>query len=473
MDLLQLLTQAQNLKIELDQYRPLPAETEARILQKLRLDWNYHSNHIEGGRLSYGETKALLLFGITAQGKPLKDHLEVSGHDDAIKWIEEVVRNEYPLVESFIRQLHEVILKSPYTKKTLNANGEIGQRQIKIGEYKTTPNHVLTKTGEMFYFASPEETPALMHDLMEWYNAKRAHTDTNGILLASEFHYKFIRIHPFDDGNGRIARLLMNFILMQYGFPPAIVKTEDKENYYSALEQADAGMLEPFLAYIAQNVIRSLEIMLRGAKGESIEEPDDIDKQISLLEQKLKQTGNKIEQTKTEEALTHFRDNSLLRLVGKFVEMNEKFKGLYVERIYKMLIWKNEYTYETGYFEQELVGTIYKFEYTGFQETIKSDFEELSSDLCNDDEAYLEISCYHNILRRLALEDITFVVKLRIKFNKAHINILGVHSQKSIKKLYHQDLTDEEMGSVLKAEAEAHLKFIQETIEKAGKEGNA
>lgn len=131
MDLLQLLTQAQNLKTELDQYRPLPAETEARILQKLRLDWNYHSNHIEGGRLSYGETKALLLFGITAQGKPLKDHLEISGHDDAIKWIEEVVRNEYPLVESFIRQLHEVILKSPYTKKTLNANGEMGRDKSK------------------------------------------------------------------------------------------------------------------------------------------------------------------------------------------------------------------------------------------------------------------------------------------------------------------------------------------------------
>lgn len=186
----------------------------------------------------------------------------------------------------------------------------------------------------MFYFASPEETPALMHDLMEWYNAKRENPNTNGILLASEFHYKFIRIQPFDDGNGRIARLLMNFILMQYGFPPAIIKTEDKENYYSVLEQADAGMLDPFLAYIAQNVIRSLEIMLRGAKSENIEEPDDIDKQISLLEQKLKQTGDKIEQTKSEKTLVRFRDNSLLRLVGKFVEMNEKFKGLYLNRSY-------------------------------------------------------------------------------------------------------------------------------------------
>jgi Fic family protein len=94
---------------------------------------------------------------------------------------------------------------------------------------------VLTRTGEMFYFASPEETPAKMAELMAWYNENVNKEDTNAVLFATEFHYRFIRIHPFDDGNGRLARLLMNFILMLKGYPPAIIKTEDKDAYYNAL----------------------------------------------------------------------------------------------------------------------------------------------------------------------------------------------------------------------------------------------
>ncbi len=81
------LTTAEQLKIELDALRPLNAEAEARIMQKFRLDWNYHSNNLEGNSLTYGETKALILFGITAQGKPLKDHFEITGHNEAFRAI--------------------------------------------------------------------------------------------------------------------------------------------------------------------------------------------------------------------------------------------------------------------------------------------------------------------------------------------------------------------------------------------------
>ncbi|MBK7468147.1 MAG: hypothetical protein IPJ43_15810 [Saprospiraceae bacterium] len=84
------------LKRELDSLRPLKKEDELRIMQKFRLDWNYHSNNLEGNTLTYGETKALILFGITAQGKPLKDHFEITGHDEAIKWVSEIVKQERP-----------------------------------------------------------------------------------------------------------------------------------------------------------------------------------------------------------------------------------------------------------------------------------------------------------------------------------------------------------------------------------------
>jgi Fic family protein len=261
---------------ELEALRPISDLQERRIMQKFRLDWNYHSNHLEGNTLTFGETKALILFGLTAQGKPFQDHIEMSGHDEAVKWIEEVVKQERPLNEAFIRELHTLILKEASEKKSQTLDGQIITRRIEVGKYKTQPNHVLTKTGEMFYFASPEETPAKMNDLMNWYSEQRQNRDTIPVLLAAEFHYRFIRIHPFDDGNGRTARLLMNFILMSYSYPPVIIKTTDKTQYFNVLQLADAGNIEPFINYIAENLSVSLEIMIKGAKGENIEKEDDL-----------------------------------------------------------------------------------------------------------------------------------------------------------------------------------------------------
>lgn len=286
------IAKALELKNELDSLRPIDKEKEAIIMQKFRLDWNYHSNHLEGNSLTYGETKALILFGITAQGKPLKDTLEITGHNEAINWVIDFVKGERPLTENFIRELHTLLLKEPYEVDAITPNGKPTKKLIKVGSYKTTANHVKTKTGEIFYFATPEETPAKMFDLLNWYNQKIKEENINPILVAAEFHYRFIRIHPFDDGNGRTARILMNFILMQFGFPPVIIKTEDKSNYFAALQMADAGNIEVFVAYIAQNLVRSLEIMIAGAKGESIEE-DDVSMKIAALEQKIAALKNK------------------------------------------------------------------------------------------------------------------------------------------------------------------------------------
>ena len=263
------LTTAEQLKIELDALRPLNAEAEARIMQKFRLDWNYHSNNLEGNSLTYGETKALILFGITAQGKPLKDHFEITGHNEAINWIIEMIKGETDLSEVFIRQLHQLLLKESYEVEARTQNGKSTKRKIEVGKYKTMPNHVLTQTGETFYFATPEETPAKMHELVEWFREEKEKPGVNPIILSALFHYRFIRIHPFDDGNGRVARILMNFILMQFGYPPVIIRTDDKSNYFRVLRLADADQLEPFIDYIALNLIRSLEVLITGAKGEA------------------------------------------------------------------------------------------------------------------------------------------------------------------------------------------------------------
>jgi len=326
------LQKAKQLKVELDSYRPLSQEMEKRIMQKFRLDWNYHSSHIEGNSLSYGETKALILFGQTAQAKPLKDHLEMSGHDEAIKNIEDVIKQKRPLTESFIRELHIIILKEPYEVDAITPDGKPTKKLIKIGTYKTTPNHVKTKTGEIFYFASPEETPAKMNELMSWYNSTINKKDTDVVLLATEFHYRFIRIHPFDDGNGRIARLLMNFILMQKGYPPAIIKTEDKQNYFNALQQADAGQLDYFFNYICEQVNNSLELMIKGAKGEEIDEEDDLDKKLALLKQKVEAEDdeNEIKVTLSAPAILNILDEWGYVLLSEIAKQVLKFNDFYL-----------------------------------------------------------------------------------------------------------------------------------------------
>lgn len=316
---------------ELNALRPFSSDDEQRIMQKFRLDWNYHSNHIEGNQLTYGETKALLLFNITAQGKPLKDHIEMTGHNEAINWIIDVLKDERPLTENFIRQIHKLLLKEPYEVDAITPDGKPTKRVIQVGQYKTAPNHVLTKTGEIFRFSSVEETPAKMNDLLDWYKEEKGTKDKNAIILAAEFHYKFIRIHPFDDGNGRLARILMNFILMSEGYPPVVIKTEDKENYFSVLQLADAGQFTPFVEYITANLNHSLELMIKGAKGENIEEEDDLEKEIVLLNTRVRGLNNKL----TKSGITakeQFSKKSLLPFVKYIDKKMSIFNHFYNEK---------------------------------------------------------------------------------------------------------------------------------------------
>ncbi len=328
------LENAKQLKTELDSFRPLTGEIEARIMQKFRLDWNFHSNNIEGNSLTYGETKALILFGITAQGKPLKDHFEITGHNEAINWVVDLVKGETELTEVFIRQLHELLLKESHYKEAVTSEGKQTRRKIEVGKYKTQSNHVITNTGEPFFFATPEETPIKMQELIDWFRNERDKTGVNQIILASLFHYKFVKIHPFDDGNGRTARILMNFILMQFGFPPVIIRTEDKENYYRVLRLADADELEPFIEYIAENLVRSLEIMLKGAKGESIEEADDLDKELALLEQEIRSAGTKVSTSRNKDSLLGIFESLIVPLTIEFINVSEKFNKFYNEKMF-------------------------------------------------------------------------------------------------------------------------------------------
>ena len=446
------LLYAESLKRELDSLRPLNADAERRIMQKFQLDWNYHSNHLEGTQLTYGETKALILFGITAQGKPLKDHLEITGHNEAIELVIEVVNNEYPLTESFIRQLHTLLLKKPYYVDAVSSNGQSTKRLVKIGKYKSYPNHVLTTTGEIFYFASPEETPSKMMDLIDWYRQKKDENNLNPIILSAEFHYKFIRIHPFDDGNGRLARILMNFVLMQFGYPPVIIKTEDKNNYFSVLQQADAGIFEPFVEYVAQNLISSLEIMIKGAKGENIEEPEDLDKEIALLEQKVRNTGRKIEVRRNPEVIRSLIANSLLSLANSFIEIGRKFDSFYLNKRFQIIIdgraVLGEYDNAIYYVKEELANT---------------PLRELSD---------MRMVYFYEDFNQEILGSFNYSSEIDVRFGSTHYEIFNNGDKYNVlelpanhyKKLYNEQLNQQEINALTRFEADMHKNLIEKRL---------
>lgn len=430
------IANALELKNQLDTLRPIDKEKEAIIMQKFRLDWNYHSNHLEGNALTYGETKALILFGITAQGKPLKDTLEITGHNEAINWVIDLVKMERPLTENFIRELHSLLLQDSY-KESKNADGVIVPRKISAGKYKTTTNHVETVTGEIFYFATPEETPAKMFDLLNWYSQKTKEENVNPILVAAEFHYRFIRIHPFDDGNGRTARILMNFILMQFGFPPVIIKTEDKANYFAALQLADAGNIEAFVSYIAKNLVHSLGIMIAGAKGESVEEDDDLDKEIALLEQKINKTNYK-EYIKKQDIIRDLFDAIIIKLILRFQSRMSKFSKLYSETDFQISLDNSEFD------------TIEKF--NEFYKDFK--FNHLDN--------ILELRF---LFVKLKKEEVimNFLSEIQIRFKESYY-FIDIGNQDELKYSYSDKLKEFDINKIVDIEVKRHKEFIEQKI---------
>ncbi len=447
------ISRAIELKKELDALRPISKENELRIMQKFRLDWNYHSNSIEGNSLNYGETKALILFGITAQGKPLKDHFEVRGHDEAIKWVLDIVKEERPLSENFIRELHKLILKEPYKVDAITPDGEPTKKTVHIGEYKKTPNHVKTETGEIFRFATPEETPIMMAELIDWYRKKEENPETNPILLAAKFHYYFIRIHPFDDGNGRTVRILMNFILLKHGYPPVVIKTSDKAQYFSVLQQADAGDMEPFFDYIAKNLIESLAIMVKGARGESIEEDDDIDKEVALLERRLQEVGGKVKKFKSSESLVESLDLVIAPLVNRFIEKC----GLF----------------DKFYYQSKLIGGINRGNifFNDISFTNKDSILDEIENQLEKEIGIMNLFINYQYLRfkRIGFGEHDFKCSLVFLFDEDEYFIKNGNTKRSYQKRYGESITDEEIQEIVRAEVNAHKDMIDKLIKEKNK----
>lgn len=253
------------LKEKIHTYRPFDARTLNLIQQKLILEWTYNSNAIEGNTLTYQETSFYLLRGLTAKGRSLEEHLEMSNHRSAILFLNEVVKDEeHDLSERFIRELHQMMFKG-ISKIRIGFPGHEIELPIQAGEYKQQNNHVLKSDGSIHYYVDVSLVASSISDLICWY--KNHKNKLHPIELAAKFHYEFVRIHPFADGNGRVARLLMNWILMKNHFQPVVIQMEDRQNYYDVLDKADQGHILEFIRYISKTLLLTQKMILSWIEG--------------------------------------------------------------------------------------------------------------------------------------------------------------------------------------------------------------
>lgn len=225
--------------------RPLSPTMVSKLRERFMLEATYNSNAIEGNNLTFKETYFVINEGITIKGKSFKNHLEAKSHHEALEFIYDLVENhrQTTISQHLIRQLQSLVIE-PIDKDI-------------AGIYRTGEVAV---TGATHQPPSAIEVPYLMSNLISWFghNQKKFHP----IELAVIIHHKLVSIHPFIDGNGRCARLLMNIILMQKGYPLVVILKNDRKAYYEALSKADGGNLTPFVIFITRAVERSLDIYL-------------------------------------------------------------------------------------------------------------------------------------------------------------------------------------------------------------------
>lgn len=235
--------------------RPLRTDLLQTLQEKLRIEWTYNSNAIEGNTLTFGETAFFLREGLTSEGRPLKDYLEAKNHAEAIDGLAEIIRGDRSITESLIKELHAVL------------------------------------TGKIHYYADPIHVKDEMEKLLNWHHAeKKLHI----IEKAALFHYRFVTIHPFDDGNGRLSRLLMNLILMQSGYPPCIIRNSRRRQYLQALESVDSSKNHATpIIFVAEELLQTQENIINILENKSEVEfktkiPHSIsnreEREISILE---------------------------------------------------------------------------------------------------------------------------------------------------------------------------------------------
>ncbi len=306
-------------KEEIDRYRPLPTALVRNLEEWFCVELTYTSNAIEGNTLTRHETALVIEKGLTVGGKSLKEHLEATNHAKAFDWILTLLQKKISfLTEQDILYLHSLILKGiddPYA-----------------GAYRTVSVRI---SGSRVVLPNPHKVPELMATLLNWLQT--AHS-LHPVERAAEAHYRLVTIHPFVDGNGRTARLLMNLLLMMTGYPSAIIRKQDRLAYINSLEKAQlGGSKEDYLKLIFKAVDRSLNIYLEALKGEKSDDVLD-QEENGLL--KIGELAKKSHETVS--TLRHWTKEGLLDVEERTRAGYQLYKPEMLQRVERIKKLKKE-----------------------------------------------------------------------------------------------------------------------------------
>lgn len=294
----------------LDGFLPLPSTLVRNLDDWFRVELTYTSNAIEGNTLTRQETVLVVEKGLTVGGKTLIEHLEATNHAHALDWIKEQIKRKPPnLSEKDILHIHDIILK--------------GIDDYNSGHYRSVPVRI---SGSAVVLTNPQKIPDLMAAFSDWLAKNQG---LHPVELAAEVNYRLVTIHPFVDGNGRTARLLMNMILLMSGYPAAIIRKRDRLAYIESLEKAQlGGPKDDYFKIISKAVDRSLDIYLKAVRGEEAD-PIENDKFMKIGEL-TKQVGQ------SNSTIRHWTKEGLLSVAEVTAAGYQLYAPEMIERIKKI-----------------------------------------------------------------------------------------------------------------------------------------
>lgn len=447
------------IKFKIAEIGELTIEQKKKINYKFRLEWNFNSNSMEGNTLTIEETRSVMVGNLTVNDKPLKDILEMQGHDKVITEILRIGKGELRLSEKRICDIHKAIMHEDDESK-----------KSKIGKWKQEANMIYNHKGERYDFVSPQEVPDKIHNLLNRTNAgidailANKKDAPHPIDVAMEFHLEYLDIHPFYDGNGRTARILTNLILISLGYNPFWINEKDRKIYYNYISdiQGYGGNKELFYEYCAALIQRSEQLVLDAIQGIDISEEDDLHKEISIWKKQLVKKDEIL--PKSNYSIAEIYQRTLKSLFEKFLIQINSFDDLFAKKEITNRInskhYKSKHLEHFDEFFQDIINR------TKLTEDEISNLELKQIEGVNT----IAIKLYYGGFKNDGLNTFSTYYDLHIEFNEYSyiINDNGQNDDKDnfVKKLYSELLTEEEINTIVKTTVSRLFDKIKTSVKK-------
>jgi len=457
MSYIEIKNKIDTIKEKIVQNGKLTKEQLNKINNKFRLEWNFNSNSMEGNTLTIEETRSVMVGNLDVRQKPIKDVLEMKGHDEVISEILKIGKGELRLSERRIKDIHTGIMHE-----------ESVDGKNKIGQWKQIPNEIINHKGEKYLFVAPELVADKMHDLLNKTNAaidaiqSGSKNAPHPIDVALQFHLEYLEIHPFYDGNGRTARILTNLILIALGYTPFWITKTERSIYYNYISdiQSYGGDKQAFYQFVAGLIERSEQLVLDVIEGKDIEEENDVEKELEILKRKLKAKEDNVV-PKTNELIQELYKNSFRRLFEQLIEKTKKFDEMFVQKKFQSSAEGNR-SWNQGieYFDE-------------FFANIYDEKSSIADDVYGEDRKYkriddLKLGILYDGFKHDGTNTFQQYTNIWVMFQQYYYIINDTNSQTDnnffLKKLYSEPLTDEEIKVVVNKLTKKLLDDIKASI---------